>query len=67
MNVNRILLITSVVIFVLVALSAFSTDLNLNETGWLALGLACYAASSLNMAPVRSFGPASRRRVRSGL
>ncbi len=68
MNINRILLLASVVIFALVALSAFSADINLNETGWLALGLAAYAASGLNLTTVGNWAPAPRRRrVRAGL
>ena len=62
MTVNRILLIASIVIFALVALSAFSDDINLNEMGWLALGLTAYAASHLTFAAVGSWGGGPRRR-----
>jgi hypothetical protein len=65
MTANRILLIAAIVLFLLVALSAFSDDINLNETGWLALGLAAYGASHLNFAMVRTGGP--RRRVARNL
>jgi hypothetical protein len=65
MTANRILLIAAIVLFVLVALSAFSSDINLNEIGWLALGLAAYSASHLNFAMVRTAGP--RRRVARSL
>jgi hypothetical protein len=61
MNVNRILLIAAIVLFLLVALSAFSADINLNETGWLALGLAAYGASHLSFATVGTGRP--RRRL----
>ena len=67
MTINRILLIASVVLFALVAISAFSDDINLNETGWLALGLAVYAASHLTFATVGTFGGGRRRRVGSAL
>ncbi|MDQ3981031.1 MAG: hypothetical protein M3314_16040 [Actinomycetota bacterium] len=62
MNINRILLIVSVVLFALVAISAFSDDINLNEIGWLALGLTAYAASHLTFATVGTFGGGARRR-----
>ena len=61
MSINRILVMVAVALFALVALSAFSDDINVNETGWLALGLAAYAASHLNLAAGRTIG--SRRRV----
>lgn len=67
MNVNRILLIVSIVLFALVAISAFSDEINLNETGWLALGLTAYAASHLDLLPARTWGPGPRRRLRSDL
>ncbi len=44
---NRILLIVAVVLFVIAALSAFSDDVNVNEIGFLALGLAAWAAAPL--------------------
>ncbi len=56
---NRILLIAAVVCFALVALSAFSDDINLNETGFLALGLALWAG-----APLASAVPVSAGRRR---
>ena len=61
MSVNRILLLAAVVLFAVTALSAFSDSVNVNETGFLALGLACYAASHLDLAVGRVGGP--RRRV----
>ncbi|MEW6152657.1 MAG: hypothetical protein AB1673_01525 [Actinomycetota bacterium] len=47
MNLTRVFLIAAVACFAIVALSAFSTNVNVNETGWLALGLALWAGSSL--------------------
>ena len=47
MSMNRILVLAAVVCFALVALSAFSTSINLNEVGWTALGLAAWAGASL--------------------
>ncbi len=44
---NRILLIVAVALFAIVALSAFSDDVNVNETGFLGLGLAVWAAAPL--------------------
>jgi hypothetical protein len=61
MTANRILLIAAVVLFAIAALSAFSDSINVNETGFLALGLACYAASRLDLGVGRIGGP--RRRV----
>lgn len=54
MSINRTLLIAAIVLFALVALSAFTTALSVNETGFLALGLTAYAASQLtfNVAPL---------------
>jgi len=61
---NRILLIVAVVCFAIAALSAFSDDLNVNELGFLALGLTAYAAAPLaadyGVGENRSFG---RRRL----
>ena len=57
---SRILQIVAVILFVLVALSAFSDDINLNETGWLALGLAAWAAAPL--VPAVAVGGSSGRR-----
>ena len=50
---NRILLIVAAVCFGLAALSAFSDAINVNELGFLALGLLAYA-----------LGAARRRRRR---
>ncbi|MCA1846613.1 MAG: hypothetical protein LC792_26140 [Actinobacteria bacterium] len=61
MSVNRILLLAAVVLFAITALSAFSDSINVNETGFLALGLTCYAASHLDLGVGRVAGP--RRRV----
>ena len=47
MTLNRILVLAAVVCFALAALSAFSDDINMNETGWIALGLAAWAGSAL--------------------
>ena len=44
---NRILLIVAVALFAIAALSAFSDDLNVNELGFLGLGLAAWAAAPL--------------------
>lgn len=44
---SRILLVVAVVLFAIVALSAFSDDFNVNETGFLALGLAVWAGAPL--------------------
>jgi hypothetical protein len=44
---NRILLIVAVVCFLIAALSAFSDDINVNELGFIALGLTAYAAAPL--------------------
>lgn len=64
MGLNRILVIVAVACFLLAALSAFSDDVNLNETGFLALGLAAYAGSLLVPA---AFGTGDGRgRVLSG-
>jgi hypothetical protein len=60
MTVNRILLIAAVVLFAIAALSAFSDSINVNETGFVALGLACYAASHLDV----GVGPVARPRRR---
>ena len=46
-DMNRILLIVAVVLFAIAALSAFSTDINVNEVGFLGLGLAAWAAAPL--------------------
>lgn len=44
---SRILTIVAVVLFVVAAISAFSDDINVNELGFLALGLAAWAAAPL--------------------
>ena len=44
---NRILLIVAAVCFGLAALSAFSDSINVNELGFLALGLLAYALAPL--------------------
>ncbi len=46
-DMSRILQIAAVVLFLLVAISAFSDDINLNEIGFLALGLALWAGAPL--------------------
>ena len=54
---NRILLIVAVALFAIAALSAFSDDFNVNELGFLGLGLAFWAA-----APLAATVPISGRR-----
>lgn len=44
---SQILQIVAVVLFLVAGLSAFSDDINVNELGWIALGLAAWAAASL--------------------
>jgi hypothetical protein len=44
---NRILLIVAVACFAIAALSAFTDALDVNELGFLALGLTAYAAAPL--------------------
>ncbi len=56
---STLLHIAAVVLFALVAISAFSDDINLNETGWLALGLAAWAAAAL--VPATFSAPVGRR------
>lgn len=67
MSLNRILVIVAVVCFAIVTLSAFSTEINVNETGWLALGLAAWAGSTLalgiNLGNGAGFRTARRPRV----
>ena len=58
---SQILQIVAVVLFVLVAISAFSDDINLNETGFLALGLAAWATAAL--VPATFAAPVRRRRM----
>jgi hypothetical protein len=58
---NRILLIAAVVCFLIAALSAFSDDINVNELGFLALGLTAYAAAPL-VADYAVGGPGVGRR-----
>ena len=60
MTLNRLLVIVAVACFGLTALSAFSTEFNFNEIGWLALGLAAWAGSTLALGVNLS----SRRRAR---
>ena len=59
---NRILLIVAVALFAIAALSAFSDDFNVNETGFLGLGLAAWAAAPL--VPALAAGGPRRRYVR---
>lgn len=49
MSLNRILMIAAVVCLAITALSAFSDSINVNEIGWLALGLTAWAASGLTL------------------
>ncbi|MDP8936174.1 MAG: hypothetical protein M3O23_00200 [Actinomycetota bacterium] len=57
---SQILQIVAVVIFLIAGLSAFSDDINVNELGWISLGLAAWAAASL--VPATFAAPAVRRR-----
>ncbi len=59
-GLSRILSIVAVVLFLLAALSAVSDDIDLDELGLLALGLAAWAAAPLVPATVGA--PAGRRR-----
>lgn len=61
MSLHRILVIAAVVCFGLTALSAFSSTFNLNEMGWLALGLTAWAASTLAVGV--NLGAGRRHRV----
>ena len=63
MNLTRILLIVAVASFLIAAVSAFSDNVNVNEGGFLALGLAAWAGSYLVVAsPV----PVARPRAFAG-
>jgi hypothetical protein len=64
MTASRILLIAAVVCFAITALSAFSDDINVNELGWLALGLAAWAGSSLAVGVTFGAGAGAGRRRR---
>ncbi len=64
MTVSRLLVLVAVVLFALTALSAFSDDVNVNELGWLALGLAAWAASSLTAGVTVGGGLGAGRRRR---
>ena len=64
MSANRILVIAAVVCFAITALSAFSDSINVNEIGWLALGLTAWAASSLALGVGFSTSPRRRRVLR---
>jgi hypothetical protein len=55
MSINRILVIVAVGFFVIAAISAYSSEINVNETGFLALGLASWAAAQVVAIPTRSF------------
>lgn len=46
-NTRVVLIVVAIVCFVLVALSAFTDGVTLNEHGWLAIGLASLAGASL--------------------
>lgn len=61
MSANRILILAAVACFAITALSAFSDSINVNELGWLALGLAAWAASALALGV--DFTAGRRRRV----
>lgn len=51
MNINRILVIVAVVCFALVTISAFGDAVSINEMGFLALGLTCWAAAEVVSVP----------------
>ena len=61
MTLNRLLIFAAVACFAIVALSAFSDSINVNEMGWLALGLTAWAASALTLGI--DLGARPRRRV----
>lgn len=63
MTLNRLLVAAAVVCFAIVALSAFSDEFNFVEMGWLALGLAFWAASSLALGVSLPTGRRGRARV----
>ena len=60
---TRILLIVAVACFAIAALSAFTDALNVNELGFIALGLTAYAAVPL-VADHEAFGAGISRRRR---
>ncbi|HET9444264.1 MAG TPA: hypothetical protein VFO65_13120 [Acidimicrobiales bacterium] len=65
MSMNRILLLVAVACFVITAISAFTLSVNVNELGFLAVGLAAWAASYLAPAlPMRTVGRRSGYRNR---
>lgn len=47
MNLNRVLVFIAVACFALVTISAFGDAVSLNEMGFLALGLTCWAAAQV--------------------
>ena len=63
MTLNRLLVFAAVVCFALVALSAFSEEFNFTEMGWLALGLAFWAGSTLALGVSIPAGRRSRARI----
>ncbi len=64
MSANRILVIAAVVCFAITTISAFSESVNVNEIGWLALGLAAWAASGLALGVGFAASPRRRRALR---
>lgn len=44
---SLILRVVAIVLFVIAALSAFLADINVNEVGLIAAGLACWVGSTL--------------------
>lgn len=58
---NRLLLVGALVAFVLAAVSAFTDSVNVNETGWIAVGLAAWVGSQVAGIDLGFRGP--RRRV----
>lgn len=45
MNVSFGLYVASLILFIIAALSAFSSEVNIDALGLVAVGLACYVAS----------------------
>jgi len=63
---NRILVIIAVACFAIAALSAFTDAINVNELGFIALGLTAYAAAPL-LADYAGDGVGVGRRRRGGV
>lgn len=62
---SRLLVIGALIAFVIAALSAFSDDVNVNEVGFISLGLAAYVGSQVvGMALPTMRGRGGRRLTR---